>query len=101
MAMRYVLMTVLTCAAVWGVIALTTSGAQTDVVDFDHTASLTTQDNGAFWLLAAVATLITLSLCRFVVFGMPALVGAWCTGNKTWVYAALAGGAIYGVLYLT
>jgi hypothetical protein len=94
-AMRYVLLSVLTCAALWGVIALTTSGAQTYAVDFEHTASLT------FWLLAAVATLITLSLCRFVVFGMPALVGAWCAGNKTWVYAALAGGAIYGVLYLT
>lgn len=101
MAMRYILLTVLTCAAVWGVIALSTSGAQTYVVDFDHTASLTTQDNSAFWLLGAVATLITLSLCRFVVFGMPMLVGGWFAGNKTWLYAALAGGAIYGALYLT
>ena len=28
--------------------------------------------NASFWLLAAVAILITLSLCRFVIFGLPA-----------------------------
>ncbi len=102
MVMRYLMMVALTGAAVWGVIALSTSGAPTYAVDFEHTASLTTtQNNASFWLLAAVATLITLSLCRFVVFGLPALVGQWCEGNKTWLYAALAGGALYCVLYLT
>lgn len=101
MATRYLLLVSLAGAALWGVIALSTNGAQTYAVDFEHTASLTMQNDGAFWLLAAVATLITLSLCRFVVFGLPTLVGAWCAGNKTWLYAALAGGAIYGVLYLT
>ena len=101
MVMRYLMMVALAGAAVWGVIALSTSGAPTYAVDFEHTAALSTQNNGAFWLLAAVATLITLSLCRFVVFGLPSLVNQWCEGNKTWLYAALAGGAIYGVLYLT
>jgi hypothetical protein len=102
MVMRYILMVALTGAAVWGVIALSTSGAPTYAVDFEHTAALTSSPNNAsFWLLAGVATLITLSLCRFVVFGLPSLVNQWCEGNKTWIYAALAGGAIYGVLYLT
>ncbi len=99
-AMRYLLMVSLAGAAVWGVIALSTSGAQTYAVDFEHTASFATQKDASFWLLAAVAILLTLSLCRFVVFGLPSLVNAWCQGNKTWLYMAMLGGAACGVLYL-
>ncbi|MGV1014053.1 MAG: hypothetical protein ACOYB4_03690 [Methyloceanibacter sp.] len=101
MVMRYVLLVAATGAAVWGVIALSANSPQIYAVDFEHTASLAAHDNMAFWLLAGVATLITLSLCRFVVFGLPSLVNSWCQGNKTWLYAALIGGAVYGVLYLT
>ena len=99
-AMRYLLMVSLAGAAVWGVITLSTSGAQTYAVDFEHTASFATQKDASFWLLAAVAILITLSLCRFVVFGLPSLVNAWCQANKTWLYMAMLSGAAYGVLYL-
>jgi hypothetical protein len=100
MVMRYATLVALAGAAVWGVIALSASSAQMYVVDFDHTASFATQNNASFWLLASVATLITLSLCRFVVFGLPSLVNTWCQGNKTWLYMAVLGGAAYGVLYL-
>ena len=100
MLMRYAMLTAAAGAAVWGVIALSTSGAQTHAVDFEQTASFATQNDASFWLLAGVAILITLSLCRFVVFGLPSLVNAWCQGNKTWLYLAMLGGAAYGVLYL-
>ena len=100
MVTRYAMLVALAGAAVWGVIALSASSTQMYVVDFDQTASFATQNNTSFWLLAAVATLITLSLCRFVVFGLPSLVNTWCQGNKTWLYMAVLGGAAYGVLYL-
>jgi hypothetical protein len=44
--------------------------------------------------------LITLSLFRFVVFGLPALVDACFKDTRTWSYLLVLGGLIYGVFYL-
>ena len=58
------------------------------------------QSDVAFWLLASVATLITLSLCRFVIFGLPSMFGGWYQGNKQWIYMLACGGLLYAVFYL-
>jgi hypothetical protein len=47
-----------------------------------------------------VAMLITLSLFRFLIFGLPALVDACFKDTRTWSYLLVLGGLIYGVFYL-
>ena len=54
----------------------------------------------AFWLLASIATLITLSLGRFVFFGLPAMVDGWYQEHKNWIYTLIGGGLLYAVFYL-
>ena len=54
----------------------------------------------AFWLLASIATLITLSLGRFVLFGLPSMVDGWYQEHKNWIYTLIGGGrALRGVLF--
>ncbi len=50
--------------------------------------------------LAAIATLITLSLCRFVIFGLPSMFGGWYQEHKQWIYMLVCGGLLYAVFYL-
>ena len=52
------------------------------------------------WMLGGVAVLITLSLMRFVVFGLPSMMDGWFQQNKSWLYTLVIGGLIYGVFYL-
>ncbi len=54
-------------------------------------------------LLAAglrLPTLITLSLCRFVIFGLPSMVDGWYQEHKNWIYTLVGGGLLYVVFYL-
>jgi hypothetical protein len=50
--------------------------------------------------LASIASLITLSLGRFVFFGLPSMVGGWYQEHKHWIYTLIGGGALYAVFYL-
>jgi hypothetical protein len=54
-------------AAVWGAINLGTSNAGVFLVDAGHTGSV----GASSWALGSIAGLITLSLGRFVIFGLP------------------------------
>ena len=55
----------------------------------------------AFWLLASIAILITLSRsARFVFFGLPSMVGGWYQEHKNWIYTLVGGGLLYVVFYL-
>ena len=72
------------------------------LVDAGHTAAAPAgaPSDIAFWLLAAIATLITLSLCRFVFFGLPSMVDGWYQEHKNWIYTLIGGGLLYAVFYL-
>jgi hypothetical protein len=72
------------------------------LVDAGHTATAPAgaPSDIAFWLLAAIATLITLSLGRFVFFGLPSMVDGWYQEHKNWIYALIGGGLLYAVFYL-
>ena len=48
----------------------------------------------------SIATLITLSLCRFVLFGLPSMVDGWYQEHKSWIYTLIGGGLLYAVFYL-
>jgi hypothetical protein len=95
MVTRYAFLVALAVSSVWAVITMSASRGQMLLVDVGESGT-----NVSFWLLAAVAILITLSLCRFVIFGLPAMVDEWYGDKKSWIYIIIAGGALYGVFYL-
>jgi len=95
MVIRYAFLVALAVSSVWAVITMSASRGQMLLVDVGESGT-----NVSFWLLAAVAILITLSLCRFVIFGLPAMVDEWYGDKKSWIYTIIAGGALYGVFYL-
>ncbi|HEY6669838.1 MAG TPA: hypothetical protein VI075_02765 [Methyloceanibacter sp.] len=95
MVIRYAFLVALAVSSVWAVITMSASRGQMLLVDVGESGT-----NVSFWLLAAVAILITLSLCRFVIFGLPAMVDEWYGDKKSWIYIIIAGGALYGVFYL-
>ena len=97
MVIRYAMLVALGAASVWAVINASASNSQWLLVDAGQGGG---QADAAFWLLAGIATLITLSLCRFVIFGLPSMFGGWYQEHKQWIYMLACGGLIYAVFYL-
>jgi hypothetical protein len=95
MVIRYAFLVTLAASSVWAVITMSASRGQMLLVDVGQSGT-----NVSFWLLATVAILITLSLCRFLIFGLPAMVDEWYGDKKSWIYTIIAGGALYAVFYL-
>ena len=52
------------------------------------------------WMLGGVAVVTSLSLCRFVVFGIPSMLGGWYSSNKQWLGILLLSGLMWGVWHL-
>jgi len=97
MLIRYAMLVALAASSVWAAINIGTSDAQVLLVGAGQSGQAS---DVAFWLLAALATLITLSLCRFVVFGLPSMVDGWYQDHKSWFYTILIGGLVYATFYL-
>ena len=97
MVIRYAMLVALGAASVWAVINASASNSQWLLVDAGPGGG---QADAAFWLLAGIAALITLSLCRFVIFGLPSMFGGWYQEHKQWIYMLACGGLIYAVFYL-
>ena len=95
MVIRYAFLVALTAGAVWAAMLMAARSGQTLLIDIGPGGT-----NASFWLLAAVAILITLSLCRFVIFGLPAMVDEWYGDNNSWIYTIIAWGALYALFYL-
>jgi hypothetical protein len=97
MLVRYAMLVALAASAVWGLIVVSNNGGEMLLADAGQGG---TPGSTSFWLLASIASLITLSLFRFVIFGLPSMIDAWLSDKRTWGYAVLIGGLIYGVFYL-
>jgi Na+/H+ antiporter NhaB len=97
MVMRYAMLAAVGAASIWALITASANGGQWLLVDAGQGGG---QADIAFWLLAAVAILITLSLCRFVIFGLPSMFGSWYEQRKQWIYTLVGGALLYGVFYL-
>ena len=97
MVMRYAMLVAVGAASLWAVVTASANNGQWLLVDAGQGGS---QADVAFWLLAAIAILITLSLCRFVIFGLPSMFGSWYAQRKQWVYTIAGGALLYGVFYL-
>ena len=102
MVVRYAIMVALAAASVRALFDVSATQAPMLLVDTGHTAAAPAGAPAdiAFWLLAAIATLITLSLGRFVFFGLPSMVDGWYQEHKNWVYALIGGGLLYAVFYV-
>jgi hypothetical protein len=97
MVMRYAMLAAIGAASIWAVLTAGANNGQWLLVDAGQSGS---QSDVAFWLLAAVAILITVSLCRFVIFGLPSMLGSWYEQRKQWIYLLAGGALLYGVFYL-
>jgi hypothetical protein len=102
MVVRYAILVALAAASVRALFDVSASQAPMLLVDAGYTAAAPAGTTGdiAFWLLAAIATLITLSLGRFVFFGLPSMVDGWYQEHKSWIHALIGGGLLYAVFYL-
>ncbi|HEX7531944.1 MAG TPA: hypothetical protein VF340_01780 [Methyloceanibacter sp.] len=97
MLVRYAMLLAMAGSAVWGLVVVSNSdGGRMLLADVGQGDSGGT----SFWLLACIATLITLSLFRFVVFGLPSMLDQWYGDKRSWIYAFMIGGALYGMFYL-
>jgi hypothetical protein len=97
MVIRYTMLAAIGAASIWAVITASANNGQWLLVDAGQGGS---QHVIAFWLLAAFATLITLSLFRFVIFGLPSMFGGWYQQRKQWIYMLVCGALLYGVFSL-
>lgn len=97
MLMRYAMLVVAAATAVWGAVNLGTSNANMMLVDAGQGAP---HANLSLWVLGLVAAFITLSLGRFVIFGLPSMMDDWYRDNKSWLVLVGGGALIYGVFYL-
>ena len=97
MFMRYAMLLTASAGAVWAAVNLGTSNTSAVLVDAGQGGP---SANVSLWVVGGVATVITLSLGKFLIFGLPSMMGGWCRDNKSWVFTAGAGALVYGASYL-
>jgi hypothetical protein len=98
MVLRYAFLVAACAAALWAVLNLGASDAEVYLVSAAGEAAPPV--NLQFWVLAGIASFITLSLCRFVIFGLPSMIDGWYRDNKSLLYTLLIGGAACAYFYL-
>ena len=95
--MRYAMLVGVAAVSVWGAVNLGTTNADVFLVDAGQGAP---PANLSLWLLGLIAAFISLSLFRFVIFGLPSMMDGWFQNNKSWLYVTVGGALIYGAVYL-
>jgi hypothetical protein len=96
---RYAILVTLAIASLCAMISASADSGQRFLVDAGQGGAAASQDF-FLWMLAGIAIVTSLSLCRFVVFGIPTLLGGWYASNKQWLGTLLLGALIWGVFYL-
>jgi len=96
--MRYAILITLAIASLYAMVSVGADNGQRFLVDAGQGAA--TPQNFFLWVLAGIAVLTTLSLCRFVVFGIPTLLGDWYANNKQWLGTLLLLALMSGAFYL-
>ncbi|MGD0531208.1 MAG: hypothetical protein ABSA62_02720 [Methyloceanibacter sp.] len=96
--MRYAILVTLAVASLSAVISASANTGQRFLVDAGQSGA--DPKDIFLWMLSGIALVTSLSLCRFVVFGIPSMVGNWYTSNKQWLCVLVLGMLIWGVFYL-
>ena len=97
-AMRYAILITLAIASLCAVINASAETGQRFLVDAGQGASA--PQDFYLWVLAGIVVVTSLSLFRFVVFGIPSLLGGWYTSNKQWLGTLLLLALMWGAFYL-
>ena len=95
--MRYAILVTITVASLCGVMDASAGSGHRFLVDAGQSA--TAPQDFYLWMLAGIALLTSVSLYRFVAFGIPTLVAGWYASNKQWLYTLLFAAMIWGVFY--
>lgn len=96
--MRYAILVALTVASLSVVMDASAETGQSFLVDAGQGAAAAPQDF-YLWMLAGIALSTSVSLYRFVAFGIPTLMAGWYASNKQWLYTLLFAAMIWGVFY--
>jgi hypothetical protein len=96
MIMRYAIPVALTVASLCAMMSASAESGHSFLVDASQSASA--PQDFFLWMLAGIALVTSLSLYRFVIFGIPTLLAGWYASNKQWLYTLLFGAVIWGVL---
>ena len=96
--MRYAIPVTLTVASLCAVIDASADSGQRFLVDAGQGAAA--PQDFFLWMLAGIAIITSLSLYRFVAFGIPTLLAGWYASNKQWLYSLLFGALMLGMYYL-
>jgi hypothetical protein len=98
MVMRYAMLAALAVASLYAALSIGETSGQQILVDAGH--GVENPNEIGFWMLGAIAALTGFSLVRFVIFGIPTMLGGWYQSNKEWLYTLILGGVIWGMFYL-
>jgi hypothetical protein len=94
---RYAILVTITVASLCGVMDASAGSGQRFLVDAGQSAAA--PQDFYLWMLAGIALLTSVSLYRFVAFGIPTLLAGWYASNKQWLYTLLFAAMIWGVFY--
>ena len=95
--MHNAILVTLTVASLCGVIEASANSGQSFLVDAGQGAAA--PQDFYLWILAGIALITSVSLYRFVAFGIPTLLAGWYASNKQWLYTLLFAAMIWGVFY--
>ena len=95
--MRYAIPVTLTVASLCAMMSASAESGQSFLVDAGHGAAA--PQDFYLWMLAGIALISSVSLYRFVAFGIPTLLAGWYATNKQWLYTLLFAAMIWGVFY--
>lgn len=96
--MRYAILLTLAAASLCAVLTASAETGQRFLVDAGQSGA--DPKDLFLWMLGGIALVTSLSLCRFVVFGIPLILGVWYTSNKQWLGLMLLAGLIWGYFHL-
>jgi hypothetical protein len=97
--MRYAILVTLAIASLCAMVSAGADSGQRFLVDAGQSGAVASQEV-FLWILGGIAVVTTLSLCHFVVFGIPSLVGGWYASNKQWLGTLLILLLMWGAFYL-
>lgn len=95
--MRYAILVTLTVASLSVVMDASADSGQRFLVDAGQ--GFVAPQDFYLWMLAGIALITSVSLYRFVAFGIPTLMAGWYASNKQWLYTLLFAAMIWGVFY--
>jgi hypothetical protein len=98
MIMRYAIPVTLAIASLCAMMSASANSGQSFLVDAGQGAAA--PQDFFLWMLAGVALVTSLSLGRFVAFGIPTLLGGWYASNKQWLYTLIFAVIAWGMFYL-